>query len=263
MADSGAKPRNDLTPGRMPNLIIDLADVHLKLASAAGEVNILRGVDLAIAAGDRISIVGPSGSGKTTLLMVLAGLERADRGRVRIAGLDLSEMSEDALALFRRDAVGIVFQGFHLIETMNALENVALPLEFAYREDARGRAAAMLEAVGLGHRLGHYPAELSGGEQQRVALARAFVVEPRLLLADEPTGNLDRETGRQVIGLMFDLAARRSTTLILVTHDPELAGRCRRLIRLVDGRIVGEDQILDDRTAGDPEVARIGADPDQ
>ena len=218
--------------------MIRLAGIELKLASAAGEVNILRGLDLEVVPGESVGIVGPSGSGKSTMMMNIAGLERPTAGRVEVAGSDLGALDEDALARFRRARIGIVFQAFHLIPTMTALENVAVPLEFAGRPDAFERARAALAAVGLDHRLGHYPGQLSGGEQQRVALARAFVVEPLLLLADEPTGNLDAETGRQVIELMFDLAGRRGTTLMLITHDPALAGRCRRLVRLLDGRIV-------------------------
>ena len=220
--------------------MIRLSDVHLKLASAAGEVNILRGLNLNVAPGERVGVAGPSGSGKSTMMMVVAGLERPSSGQVQVAGEDLTALGEDALARFRRARVGIVFQAFHLIPTMTALENVAVPLEFAGREDAFDRAAGSLAAVGLAHRLTHYPGQLSGGEQQRVALARAFAVQPSLLLADEPTGNLDGETGRQVIDLMFDLADRHSSTLMLITHDPALAGRCRRLVRLVDGRILGD-----------------------
>jgi len=219
-------------------MMIRLEDVTLKLASAAGEVNILRGLSLDVARGETVGVAGPSGSGKSTMMMIIAGLERPSAGRVEVAGEDLTAMSEDDLARFRRRHIGIVFQAFHLIPTMTALENVAVPLEFARRGDAFERAAASLAAVGLQHRLKHYPGQLSGGEQQRVALARAFAVEPGLLLADEPTGNLDGETGRQVIDLMFDLAERQSSTLILITHDPALAARCRRLVRLVDGRIL-------------------------
>ena len=218
--------------------MIRLESVSLKLASAAGEVNILRGIDLDVRRGETASVVGPSGSGKSTMMMVMAGLERPSGGRVTVAGTDLGPLSEDALALFRRDRIGIVFQAFHLIPTMTALENVAVPLELAGHRDAFAKAEAELEAVGLAHRLTHYPGQLSGGEQQRVALARAFVVEPDLLLADEPTGNLDGETGRQIIELMFELSARRGTTLLLITHDPALAARCGRQIRLADGRIV-------------------------
>jgi putative ABC transport system ATP-binding protein len=218
--------------------MIRLAGIELKLASAAGQVNILRGLDLEVAAGETVGITGPSGSGKSTMMMIIAGLERPSAGQVEVGGQDLTSLSEDQLARFRRARIGIVFQAFHLIPTMTALENVAVPLEFAGRADAFESARAALAAVGLDHRLAHYPGQLSGGEQQRVALARAFAVKPSLLLADEPTGNLDGETGRQVIELMFDLAARRGTTLMLITHDPALAGRCRRLVRLLDGRIL-------------------------
>jgi putative ABC transport system ATP-binding protein len=217
--------------------VVELADVHLKLASAAGEVNILRGLDLVIARGESVAVVGPSGSGKSTMLMVMAGLERPTAGRVRIAGADLGALDEDQLALFRRRNVGIVFQGFHLIPTMTALENVAVPLEFAGDSAAFDKARAGLTAVGLGHRLGHYPGQLSGGEQQRVALARAFAGEPPLLFADEPTGNLDAATGHGIIDLLFTLRARRAATLVLITHDSELAARCDRVVRLHDGRI--------------------------
>jgi len=218
-------------------MMVRLDDIHLKLESAAGEVNILRGIDLTVAAGETVSVVGPSGSGKSTMMMVIAGLERPSSGRIQVAGVDLDRLDEDGLALFRRKSVGIVFQNFHLIPTMTALENVAVPLELAGDRDAFGKAARELESVGLGHRLTHYPGQLSGGEQQRVALARAFAVEPRLLLADEPTGNLDGETGQRVIDLMFELRARRGTTLLLITHDPALAQRCGRTVHLLDGRI--------------------------
>ncbi|HVR67864.1 MAG TPA: ABC transporter ATP-binding protein [Verrucomicrobiae bacterium] len=218
-------------------MMVRLDDIHLKLESAAGEVNILRGIDLTVAAGETVSVVGPSGSGKSTMMMVIAGLERPSSGRIQVAGVDLDRLDEDGLALFRRKSVGIVFQNFHLIPTMTALENVAVPLELAGDLDAFGKAARELESVGLGHRLTHYPGQLSGGEQQRVALARAFAVEPRLLLADEPTGNLDGETGQRVIDLMFELRARRGTTLLLITHDPALAQRCGRTVHLLDGRI--------------------------
>jgi putative ABC transport system ATP-binding protein len=218
--------------------MVRLDDVHLKLASAAGEVNILRGLDLAIDQGETVSIVGPSGSGKSTMMMVIAGLERPTAGRVRVAGLDLGGLDEDGLALFRRKYVGIVFQNFHLIPTMTAMENVAVPLELAGDSQAFDKATQELAAVGLDHRLTHYPGQLSGGEQQRVALARAFAVGPRLLLADEPTGNLDGDTGQRIIDLMFDLRAKRGTTLVLITHDPALARRCGRTVRLLDGRIL-------------------------
>jgi len=234
--------------------MIRLENVHLKLASAAGEVNVLRGIDLRIAAGERVGLVGPSGSGKSSLMMVVAGLERPTAGRALVAGTDLGPLREDDLALFRRDCIGIVFQSFHLVPTMTALENVAVPLEFAGRPDAFERARHELAAVGLGHRLSHYPGQLSGGEQQRVALARAFAVEPELLLADEPTGNLDGDTGQQVIDLLFGLSSSRGTTLLLITHDPALAQRCGRILRLVDGRIVD-----DRRIASDPEPSAVRA----
>jgi len=208
--------------------------------AASGPVHVLRGVDLSVAAGEAVGIVGPSGSGKTSLLMLLAGLETPSAGRLTVAGRDMGALDEDALARFRRDEVGIVFQAFHLIPTMTALENVAMPLEFAGRRDAFEKAAAALKDVGLGHRLEHYPGQMSGGEQQRVALARAVVAEPRLILADEPTGNLDRATGTVVMDLLFGLRARLGTTLLLITHDPALADRCERQVRMEDGRIVSD-----------------------
>ena len=220
--------------------MIRLDDVHLKLASAAGEVNILKGIDLTVGAGETVGIVGPSGSGKSTLLMVMGGLERQSAGRVAIAGTDFAGLDEDGLARFRRSHVGIVFQSFHLIPTMTALENVAVPLELAGRRDAFERAGERLRAVGLGERVGHYPGQLSGGEQQRVALARAFIAEPRLLLADEPTGNLDLATGHKVMDLIFDLQAQLGTTLVLITHDPGLSERCGRVVELADGLVVGD-----------------------
>jgi putative ABC transport system ATP-binding protein len=224
----------------LPANVIELSGVGLTLASRAGNVEILKGVDLVVAQGETLAIVGPSGSGKTSLLMVIAGLERATAGRARVAGHELGPLDEDALARVRRGAVGIVFQSFHLVPTMTALDNVALPLEFRGDDGARDKAAAALAEVGLAERLEHYPAQLSGGEQQRVALARALVTEPRLLLADEPTGNLDGSTGRQVIDLILGLGRRRGATLVLVTHDEQLAGRCSRIVRMADGRIVAD-----------------------
>ncbi len=221
----------------MERPLIRLEDVRLTLASAAGPVNVLRGISLSIDAGMTVGLVGPSGSGKSTLMMILGGLERASTGQVEVAGRDLSELSEDALARFRRENVGIVFQSFHLVPTMTALENVAVPLELAGRKDAFTAARQGLEAVGLTHRLSHYPSQLSGGEQQRVAIARAFAVRPKLLLADEPTGNLDGATGKQVIDLLFKLHEEAGTTFLLITHDPELARRCDRIVALLDGRI--------------------------
>ena len=219
---------------------IELDYVHLTLDGPAGQVNILRGVSLIVPQGEALAVVGPSGSGKTTMLMVTAGLERITSGRVSVAGKDYADLNEDGLALFRRDNIGIVFQSFHLIPTMTALENVAVPLEFAGRTDAFDRAEEQLNAVGLSHRIGHYPGQLSGGEQQRVALARAFAVKPKLLLADEPTGNLDGGTGQQIIDLLFELHDTSKTTLMLITHDMKLAGRCDRVVRIGDGVIAGE-----------------------
>ena len=207
------------------------------MGGSAGRVNILKGVDLTVREGEALGIVGPSGSGKTSLLMLLAGLERATGGTLTVAGRDLARMDEDALARFRREEVGIVFQAFHLVPTMTALENVAIPLEFSGDAHAFTRAEAALKAVGLGHRLTHYPGQLSGGEQQRVAVARAFVALPRLILADEPTGNLDRATGQAVMDLLFDLRAKYGTTLVLITHDPALASRCERQVHVADGVI--------------------------
>jgi putative ABC transport system ATP-binding protein len=218
--------------------LIAATNLSFQVRAQAGEINILRGVDLAVGVGEAVGIVGPSGSGKTSLLMLLAGLDRPTGGTLAVAGHDLTRMDEDQLAVFRRDHVGIVFQAFHLVPTMTAIENVAVPLEFAGRADAFERAEATLRSVGLGHRLTHYPGQLSGGEQQRVALARAFVSEPRLLLADEPTGNLDRGTGGQVMDLLFGLREQFGTTLLLITHDPLLAERCERQVRIEDGRIV-------------------------
>ena len=214
--------------------------MQLTLGSAAGPVNVLRGVSLSMAAGESVGLVGPSGSGKTTLLMILGGLERPNSGRVTIAGAELGALGEDALARFRRDNIGIVFQSFHLVPTMTALENVAIPLELAGRRDAFEAARAGLDAVGLAGRVLHYPAQLSGGEQQRVAIARAFVTRPKLLLADEPTGNLDGATGRLVMDLLFRLGAEHGTALLLITHDHELARRCDRIVGLADGRVAND-----------------------
>ncbi len=222
--------------------IVELVDVHVTLNSGAGPVDILKGIDLTIEAGDTVSVVGPSGAGKSTMMMIMAGLENPTRGSVLIASKELTQLNEDELALFRRDHIGIVFQAFHLVPTMTALENVAIPLEFAGRDDAFDRARDELVTVGLGHRLGHYPGQLSGGEQQRVALARALVPSPALLLADEPTGNLDGQTGEQIIELMFELSRQRGTTLILITHDMRLAGRCRRNIRIADGLVLDSEE---------------------
>ncbi|MBK5946714.1 ABC transporter [Rhodobacter veldkampii DSM 11550] len=218
--------------------VLAMKDARLTLAGNAGPVEVLRGITLGIARGESVGLIGPSGSGKSSLLMLMGGLERATSGSVTALGQDMSAMDEDALARFRRGNMGIVFQSFHLIPTMTALENVALPLELAGMDDAFGRAAEELAAVGLGARMHHYPAEMSGGEQQRVALARAAAPRPALFLADEPTGNLDAANGAAIMDLLFSLRDRHGATLILVTHAPELAARCDRVIRLADGQVV-------------------------
>lgn len=220
---------------------IQIDDLHLRLTSGAGEVSILRGLDLTVEHGETLGIIGPSGSGKTSLMMIISGLETATSGNVRVSGQDISAMDEDALALFRRDYVGIVFQDFHLIPTMTALENVAIPLEFAGADDAFQRAEEELAAVGLKERIKHYPGQLSGGEKQRVALARAVVARPDILLADEPIGNLDGATGRVVMDLLFELHGRLNTTLVLITHQQDLADRCNRVVKLVDGLIASDN----------------------
>ncbi|MEP3440744.1 MAG: ATP-binding cassette domain-containing protein [Sulfitobacter sp.] len=221
----------------MNNPIFSLKDAALRLNGNAGPVDILHGISLEVAAGESIGLIGPSGSGKSSLLMVMGGLEQASGGSVMAMGEDLTAMDEDALARFRRDRMGIVFQSFHLIPTMTALENVATPLELAGHEDAFTRAEAALETVGLGARAGHYPAQMSGGEQQRVALARATAPRPAILLADEPTGNLDSANGEAIMDLLFNLRDQHGATLVLVTHSDALADRCDRVITLRDGRI--------------------------
>ncbi len=221
----------------MSSPVLALTDARLTLAGNAGPVDILRGITLAVNRGETVGLVGPSGSGKSSLLMLMGGLERATGGEVRALDRDLTAMDEDALARFRRDNMGVVFQSFHLIPTMTALENVAIPLELAGAADAFDRAQAELETVGLGHRMDHYPSQLSGGEQQRVALARAAAPRPALFLADEPTGNLDGATGQAIMDLLFSLRDRHGATLVLVTHAPELAERCDRVIRLADGKL--------------------------
>ena len=216
---------------------IELENVKLTLPSTAGNVDILNGIFLKVLNGESIGVVGPSGGGKSTMLMVISGLERASSGLVRTAGIDLETLNEDELALFRRDKIGIIFQDFHLIPTMSALENVVMPLEFSCDPDAHDRARESLDAVGLNHRLEHYPGQLSGGEQQRVSLARAFATRPSILLADEPTGNLDKKTGHTVMDLLFELHSKSDTTMLLISHDNELASRCNRTVTLIDGRI--------------------------
>ncbi len=217
--------------------LVEVRGLTLTVPATGGPVNILRGIDLTISQGEAVAVVGPSGSGKTSLLMVLAGLERPSGGEVIISGHSLKGMDEDALAALRRRDIGIVFQAFHLIPSMTALENVAIPLELAGVADAMARAEASLRDVGLGHRLTHLPGQLSGGEQQRVALARAFAARPRLLLADEPTGNLDHDNGDAIMALLFSMRETFGTTLMLITHDLGLAARCDRVVSMADGRI--------------------------
>jgi putative ABC transport system ATP-binding protein len=217
---------------------IELQNVDLTLGSGAARVHILKNISLSIASGEAIGLIGPSGSGKSTLLMTLAGLERPDSGNVLVDGHDLAALGEDALARFRGEKIGIVFQSFQLIPTMTALENVAVPLELAGRADAFERAEAELDLVGLGDRISHYPAQLSGGEQQRVALARALAPDPVILAADEPTGNLDFETGAAIIDLILAQKSKRNATLVLVTHDASLAARCDRTVRLRSGSLL-------------------------
>lgn len=221
---------------------LNLKDVHLTLSSRAGAVKILRGVSVLATGGQAIGIVGPSGSGKTSLLMLIAGLEAVTSGQISVNNVDLNGKNEEALAKFRRENIGIIFQSFHLIPTMTALENVAVPLEFKGAKDAMDRAREGLIRVGLGHRLDHYPGQLSGGEQQRVAIARAVTSGAKILLADEPTGNLDQETGSTIIDLLFELKEREQATLLLVTHDRSLAKRCDRILEVRDG-LVSEGKI--------------------
>jgi len=217
---------------------IKLEDVHVTLPSRAGPVAILRGIDLEVGTGDAVAVVGPSGSGKSTLLMVVAGLEAATGGRVNVVGANFATLDEDGLARLRAANIGIVFQSFHLVPTLTAIENVALPLEFLDQDDAFIKARASLAEVGLSHREAHFPGQLSGGEQQRVAIARALSPRPQLILADEPTGNLDLATGAIVMDLLFTLKERTGATLLLITHDRSLAKRCDRIVSLADGRIV-------------------------
>lgn len=241
---AGAEPATGSRRDRIVHkAIIELDNVSLTLPSIAGPVEILRGIDADIPQGAAVGLVGPSGSGKSSLMAIMAGLERPTGGTVRIADTVLNDLGEDDLARFRRDNIGIVFQSFHLIPTMTALENVAVPLEFAGHRDAFEQAEQGLEAVGLAHRLSHYPAQLSGGEQQRVALARAVACKPRLLLADEPTGNLDGGTGRAIIELMFQLHDAVGTTLVLITHDTALAARCDLVLHMADGLLTPADTL--------------------
>ena len=233
----------------MSELAVNLKNVDLTLGSGAARVHVLRNVCLRVSAGETVGLVGPSGSGKTTLLMIVAGLERIDSGSIAIAGKDYVGLGEDELATFRGANIGFVFQSFHLLQTMTALENVAVPLELAGIDTAFDRARDMLGRVGLGERLSHYPAQMSGGEQQRVAIARALVVEPGLLIADEPTGNLDAGTGGDIADLVFQAAAEQATTLLLVTHDAALAGRCGRTVRMESGRLIDTDS---QATTADP-----------
>lgn len=225
---------------RAADMVISARDVTLRLGEGAARVDILQGVCLEVAAGERLAILGPSGSGKSSLMACLSGLEAATSGSIRVAGQELGGLSEDALAKARRGRIGIVLQAFHLIPTMTAQENVAMPLELAGHAQAFALAAQELAAVGLGQRLGHYPAQLSGGEQQRTALARALAVRPALLFADEPTGNLDATTGAAIIDLLFRRLDETGATLVLITHDRDLAGRCSRIIHMRDGRIVAD-----------------------
>ena len=225
----------------MPNSIIELKNIRLTLTSRAGPVEILRDVSIDIVAGQSTAIVGPSGSGKTSLLMVMAGLEKATTGAVVVNGRDITGLSEDDLAVLRGRDIGIVFQSFHLVPTMTALENVALPLELAGVSDAFATAQTLLQDVGLGSRVDHFPAQLSGGEQQRVAIARALSRRPPLILADEPTGNLDGKTGQQIVDILFGLRERIGATLVLVTHDDKLAAMTDRVIRMSDGKVVSDD----------------------
>lgn len=220
------------------HIVIDARDVTLRFGSGSAAVDVLRGVSLSVATGERLAILGPSGSGKSSLMAVLAGLERATSGKVEVAGADFSALDEDGLARARRGRIGIVLQAFHLIPTMTALENVGIPLELAGIADPETQARAELVAVGLGHRIDHYPTQLSGGEQQRVGLARAIAARPALIFADEPTGNLDEATGEAVIELLFGRLAETGATLVLITHDAALAARCDRVIEMKDGHII-------------------------
>jgi putative ABC transport system ATP-binding protein len=222
------------------HIVIDAANVTLSLGTGAARVDILRGIDLKVSKGESVALLGPSGSGKSSLMAVLSGLERASGGTINVAGADFTALDEDGLAKARRGRIGIVLQAFHLLPTMTAHENVAVPLELSGQDDAFPIAASELEAVGLGHRLAHYPAQLSGGEQQRVAIARATAPRPELIFADEPTGNLDAKTGHSILDLLFARQRDTGATLLVITHDPELATRCGRVLEMQDGRIVSD-----------------------
>lgn len=235
--------------------VIQLDNIHLTLGEGASQVHVLRGISLDVPAGQSLGVVGPSGSGKSTLLMVMAGLERVDKGKVVLAGEDFSHLNEDGLAAFRGRNIGIVFQSFHLIPNMTALENVAVPLELAGSDSAFDRARDELVAVGLGERLTHYPAQMSGGEQQRVAMARALAPDPKILVADEPTGNLDEDTGAQISELLFAKQRERGTTLVLVTHDPSLAAQCDVTLRVRAGEIEDYESRSKDQSSGTKAVA--------
>ena len=232
-----------MTSPAAPTPVIDARDLRLTLGDGGAATEILRGIDLAVMPGETLALLGPSGSGKSSLMAVLTGLEQASSGKLEVAGADFSTLDEDALALARRGRIGIVLQAFHLLPTMTAQENVATPMELAGVKDAWERAGAELEAVGLGHRLTHYPTQLSGGEQQRVAIARALAPRPPLLFADEPTGNLDQSTGEAIIELLFARRAEAGATLVMITHDEDLAHRCQRILRLADGLIASDERI--------------------
>ena len=227
------------------DIAIRARNVTLSLGSGGARTDILKGIDLDIARGESLAILGPSGSGKSSLMAILSGLERASGGEVTVAGVDFGPMDEDALARARRGRIGIVLQSFHLLPTMTALENVAVPLELGGRTDAFARAEEELKAVGLGHRLGHYPAQLSGGEQQRVAIARAVAPGPAILFADEPTGNLDEKTGHTIVDILFGRQAANNATLVIITHDPALAHRCDRIVHMLDGAVVSDQRTAD------------------
>lgn len=224
----------------MPDPVIDARYVRLALGKGSARVDILKGIDLAVGPGESVALLGPSGSGKSSLMAILSGLERADEGQVRVTGLDFTKLDEDALAAARRGRIGIILQAFHLLPTMTALENVAVPLELSGDDQAFERARTELAAVGLGHRLDHYPAQLSGGEQQRVAIARAMAPRPALIFADEPTGNLDTATGRTIMDLLFNRQRETGSTLLVITHDPALAARCSRIVEMHDGLIIAD-----------------------